>query len=176
MNSSYKLRINPAYGSLSVLNVFAQQAPPKLTSNSLARAFAGAVVRQFAEYGDGSYVVEIDLPRQSHAQALNEIVNVLVRAGFQVGEVQVTEWTTSWMEGAIAGAIGGGAIGTGIASVAGLIFGALIGAEVGAVGGMFQRKVIRTFDAVQNQFVQGGWQLTVRRPEVAPLISPRPAY
>jgi hypothetical protein len=177
MNTSYKLvaRPNYSYWYAGRLNRFAQPTVPKMTADSLAQAFAGAVVRQCVAYDDGSYEVEIDLQRQSHAHALNEIVNALVGAGFQVAEIQVTEWTPSWFEGAIAGALGGGAIGGGAANVAGLILGALIGAEVGLLGGMLKRKVIRTLDASRNYYLPGGWQLTTQDHQVSP-ATPRIAY
>lgn len=177
MTTSYKFRARPRYPrfGLGVYNVFGQPASPKLTAASLGQPLAGAVVRQLIEYTDGSYDAEVDLQRASHQDALNEITNVLVSAGFQVAEAEITEWTTSWLEGAITGAIGGGAIGGAIGSAAGMLLGALIGTEIGAIGGTLQRKVVQVIDARMNYHCPGGWQLAVRPQEPA-VITPRFAH
>lgn len=176
MSNSYKFRARPAFPpGLNVFSRFGQPTLQKLTLDSLGQSFAGAVVRQLIEYTDGSYDIEMDLQRPTHPDALNEIVNVLVGAGFQVAEAEITEWTTSWIEGAIVGALGGGAVGGIVGSLAGLFLGALIGTEVGIIGGTMQRKVIRVIDANANWYTAGGWQFVVR-PEVAPAVNPRMAY
>lgn len=178
VNSSYKVRARPTYPyfNLDGFGVFGGRTPRKLTVDSLSQCFAGAVVRQAIEYNDGTYAFDIDLQRKSHPDALNEIVNVLIGAGFQVAEAQVTEWTTSWVEGGLVGALGGGAIGGEMADAAGLLVGAAVGALAGAVGGSMQRRVIRILDAAVNRYVEGGWQFTVRLPQVAAQAPPRLAY
>lgn len=177
MTNTYKFRARPLYPHFGHdrYNLYGQPVSPQLTTGTLGQAFAGAVVRQLIEYPDGSYDTEIDLQRVTHQDALNEIANLLVGAGFQVAEAEITEWTTSWLEGAIAGALGGGALGGIIGSAAGLFLGALIGAEIGAIGGTLERKVVRVIDARMNDYQPGGWQLAVR-PEALAAMTPRAAY
>lgn len=178
MTNSYRFRARPLYPHFGddTHNVFAQPASPQLNATTLGESFAGAVVRQLIENADGSYDAEVDLQRATHQDALNEIANVLVGAGFQVAEAEIIEWTTSWLEGAIAGALGGGAIGGAIGSAAGMFIGALIGTEVGAIGGTLQRKVVHVIDARMNYHCPGGWQLAVRPQESKASITPRIAH
>lgn len=165
MTSTYKLHARPAFPhfGLDEFGLFGRPALRHgLTADSLATAIAGAAVRQLLPYNDGSYDLEIELTRQDHAQALNEIINALVAAGFRSAEAQVTEWTTSWVEGGLVGALGGGAIGGEVADVVGFLFGLAIGALVGAAGGSLQRKVTKVIGAQVDFYMQGGWQFTER--------------
>ena len=130
------------------------------TPKSFALAIPGSVVTRLADSPSGGYEVEIQVNRESHADALNAILAALQRAGLEMVEATVTEWTTSWIEGALLGGTGGGAIGGQMRQGLGLVIGLAVGAVLGGLGGSLKRTATTMYNAQRNAVVPGGWLFT----------------
>lgn len=150
---------------------------PSLSTDALAQSVAGVIVREIVETNDGGYVVDVQLQRNAHEDALNEIFAVAEQAGFQIVEATVTEWVTSWIEGLLFGAGGGTIVGAELRQDAGALIGLFVGAAVGAIGGALKPKIKAQYHAQRNILVQGGWLLTPIQPEppAAPALPWAPA-
>jgi hypothetical protein len=117
---SYKVKLEPMLWS-----------PPALTPELLAGRLAGdAVIREFASHPSGAHVVNIGLhcARDSHEEALNELLLAAQELGYAFAEAEITKIADRAIETAVAG-LGGGGLGAGSATQNGEL--AVIGAFVG---------------------------------------------
>jgi hypothetical protein len=164
MKSTYRVRIEPQryYGLIS-------HQVPELSVESLSRALAGVVVREISSGDYADYFVDVQLQRESHEQALNEILVTVQNLGYSWLEGTVTEWADQTIAGALAGGgVGGIAGGETAGPVGALVFG-LLGALVCAAVGSFieSHKVIYT-----AHWTAHGWLLTPQTPSEAPGLQP----
>lgn len=156
MKHTYRVRITPQryYG------LIAHQVPA-LSVESLSSSLTGVVVREISSGDYGDYFVDVQLQRDSHEQALNEILVTVQNLGYSWLEGTVTEWANQTIAGAFAGGgVGGIAGGESAGPVGALLFG-LLGAVVFAAVGSFieSHKVIYTV-----QLTTQGWVLTPQTP------------
>jgi len=164
MKHTYRIRIQPQHH----YSLIAHQVP-QLSADNLVRALSGVVVREISSGDYGDYFVDVQLQRESHEQALNEILAAVQNFGYSWLEATATEWADQTLGGALAGGVGGGIAGgeSGgpvTALVLGL-FGALIGAAVGSL--IESHKVIYTV-----HWTAQGWVLAPQTPPEAPGFQP----
>ena len=157
--NSYRIRTWSAAPMISMW-----EARPALDARMIGESLAEVVVRELTQNKDGSWTLDLQLNRSSHAEALDEIMALVAQAGFQWAEIEVTEWATKWVEGLLLGGGGGALLGGTTDTLTGLLAGLVGGAIAGLGVALVRPTVARILDAERNQFVQGGWQLTPKPP------------
>ncbi len=112
-------------------------APPvrPLSAELLSSAIDGLRVRQITSFDNGDQAIDVELARDSHEQALNEILIAVEQLGYSWLKASVTEWADNALAGAIFGCAGGGSVGASSGSGEAGLLGALLGLVVGAVIG-----------------------------------------
>jgi hypothetical protein len=143
---------------------------PALSQETLVQALGGAIVREISQGDHGNYFVDLQLRRDSHEQALNEILIAVQNVGYSWVEATVTEWADETASGALAGFVGGGIAGGssgdgGAALLLGL-FGALVGAAVGSF--IERHKVVYTV-----HWTARGWVLQPQTQQAPTGLQPR---
>src|ERR1700727_1131823 len=137
-----------------------------LSAEHLTTQLPDASVREVS--GDDSYygVVELQLSRDTHEEALNEILLAIQLLGFEAVNASVTEWADRAVEGALLGFAGGGTAGaaSGDADVAAVI--ALAASIVGGLVGSQLKRVEKIYELTPA--FPTGWVLTP-----VPLQEPR---
>jgi hypothetical protein len=167
MKHTYCVRIQPhRYYSL-----IAAGAGP-LTAQSLANAIEGAAVREITQGDRGDQIVDLQLQRSSHEEALNEILVVVQQLGYAWLEATVTEWADNTVGGALIGFVGGGTAGSTSEDGAVSLGLAVIGSLIGAVIGSFIERERVVYVVHWNG---SGWVLTplAPAPTPTPLAQPR---
>ena len=109
-----------------------------MTADAVARSLAGVTIRELSATEWGQYVVDLQLQRANHDEALNEIFLAFQQLGFSLVEATVSEWVNAAVEGAVLGTLGCGAVGSTsqdagimlLAGAAGAIAGAWAGSRV----------------------------------------------
>jgi hypothetical protein len=148
---AYKLKLQPLVWGVGAL-----------TPETLAgRLTTDASIRTLTEHAWG-HVAEIALERDSHHEALNELLVAAQELGYSFGEAEITKVADRALEMALGGGItGAGAVGSSsqngeaafLAGMAGWALGLLIGA------GMEKVEVL-----YEVQWTNAGWHLiSVRR-------------
>lgn len=147
-----RYRFHAAY-----LNPYVAASPPTL--EALAQFLPGVVIRGHAQLPDRQgYLIEVQLDRQSHEQALDEIEQAVARFGLQVIEAYVIEVATATAETALAGGASGGAIGATSKNPTAALAGALIGLAVGAAVGSQVERIVAAY-AVRRPPPGQPWEL-----------------
>lgn len=101
MRSTYRLRLRSIYPyPVSYLN-------QPLTQEALVRTLAGATVRELIGSPDGGYDLHLCVPRESDADALQEVAVMAAQFGLEVAEAYVVRWVTVATETAVLGALAG---------------------------------------------------------------------
>ncbi len=147
--STYRVRLSPA-----VL----QLAGTGLSRDSLERSIAGVVVREVINERFGNHVLDLELTRNSHEEALNEILIAAQQLGYSIVEATVSEWADQLIEQAAAGALGAGTV-TGLATKnpeAAVAVG-LVGMIIGGIAGAHIEKIKAVYAA--RPTYPSGWQL-----------------
>ena len=83
---------------------------PPLTSDMVVGAIPGVVVREVSEHQWGPRVVDVQLDRDTHDQALDDIERAVEAFGFSVAEAVVSEWAGDVTKAAIRSVIGDAAM------------------------------------------------------------------
>jgi hypothetical protein len=159
----YKLKLEPTLWS-----------PAVLTPESLAERLAeDAVVQELASHpsGGGIAVVALRRDRESHEEALNELLVAAQELGYAFAEAEITKIADRAIEMAVGGGITG--LGAGSATENGEL--AVIGAAVGWVVGLFVGANMEKAEVLyQVQSTNAGWHLIPVKPQrTAPT---RPAF
>lgn len=163
---SYRVAVRP-----DVRYALARQpmGEPALTEEVLAEALAGAVVRELSPTPQGNWIVDVQLERPTHEDAVEEVVAVLQQLGFSYLEGVATEWASKTVEGLLIGVTGGAITGATQSSGTALI-GAFAGALIGSLLGSEARVVAAQYRVRWNP--RTGWALTKVARQPAPAARP----
>jgi hypothetical protein len=145
---AYKLKLGPML-----------RYPSALTVESLAARLAeDAVIQEFTPHSSGSCIVDVGLQRDrdSHEDALNELLFIVQETGYSFVEAEITKIADRALEMAVGGGIGG--LGTGSATKNGEIaaFAGVVGWFAGLLIGAQMEKVEVIYRA---QRTPTGWHL-----------------
>jgi hypothetical protein len=143
-----------------------------LTKERLSQSLAGVAVRDLSEAGTGRYLLELQLQRPSHDQALSDILVALQQLGYSIVEAMVSEWVSAVVQGLLLGAASGGAVGSASRDPRITFVVAAFGAAAGAIAGSGVRNVKVVYQ-VQRTY-PSGWVLTpVQEPDaISPTLRP----
>jgi hypothetical protein len=105
-----------------------------LSADAIEQLLPGATVRSLNPVV-GGYEVALDLQRDDHARAMEDIESVLGQLGFAATQAAITEFVSSWLKGAAIAGAGGAAIGAAsnhaetcaFLFLSGLVLGAVVG-------------------------------------------------
>jgi hypothetical protein len=160
MKHTYRIRVRPhRYHGLVAAG--ARPLSPQILSESIN----GVVVRQVAQNEFGDHVVDLQLQRPSHEDALNEILLVVQQLGYSWLEATVTESVDNAIGGALIGLLGGG-VGGAASGDGGVAAGlAFIGLLVGAAVGSFFDQVKVIYEVHRTAT---GWVFTQLTPKTMP--------
>jgi hypothetical protein len=154
---AYKVRLEPMLWRSAVL-----------TPESLAERLAGdAVIQGFASHPSGSHLVNIGLhrDRDSHQEALNELLLAAQELGYTFVEAEITKIADRAIEMAVGLGVGG--LGAGSTTENGEL--AVIGAAIGWVVGLFVGANLQKVELMYRvQWTNAGWHLTGVTPQSAP--------
>jgi hypothetical protein len=146
--------------------------PAALTPEVLAERLAGdAVIHEIAPQPSGSHLVTIGLQRdrESHEEALNELLFAAQELGYTFAEGMITRVADRAIEMALGGGVGG--FGVGSTTENGEL--AALGAFAGWVVGLFVGANMKKVEVLYRvQLTSAGWELTRVAPQPAPM---RPA-
>ncbi len=134
--------------------------PTSLTAEVLAQHLAGdAVIHECAPHPSGSQLVTIGLQRDrdSHEEALNELLLAAQELGYAFVEGMITRVADRALEMALGGGIGGFGVGSTTENGETAVLGALAGWCVGLLVGANMQKVEVVYRA---QLTSTGWDLT----------------
>ncbi len=158
----YKLRLEPILWSSRVL-----------TAEALAAWLPGdAMVRDFAPQSLGGHVVSVELrrDRETHEEALNDLLLAAQALGYGFAEAEITKVA----DRAIEMAVGFGVTGLGAGSTTQNGETALIGAGIGWVVGLFVGSRMEKAEVLYEvQATSRGWHLMSVKPH--PAAPARPA-
>lgn len=158
---AYKLKLEPTLWHV-----------PQLTPELLAGSLPGdAVIQGFAPQHSGSHLANIALERDrdSHEEALNELLIAAQEIGYGFVEAEITRIADRAIEMAVGGGVGG--FGVGSTTENGEV--ALLGAFAGWIVGLFVGANMEKVEVVYRaQLTSTGWHLAPGAPQSAPL---RPA-
>jgi hypothetical protein len=154
---TYRLRLWPMLWS-----------PPELTLESLAERLArDALIHEFAPHPSGGHVVGITLQRdrESHEEALNELLLAAQELGYTFVEAGITRVADRALEMAVGCCVGGLSAGAStekgeaaaIGAVAGWLFGLFVGANMKKIEVMYEAR-----------WTEAGWKIVRVDPEPAP--------
>jgi hypothetical protein len=151
--NTYQLRVRPIHR----LTSFGWHSP-ELDTGHLASQLPGVSVRGLSSENACHWVIDLQLARDTHDQALNEIFVAVQLLGFEVVNAWVTEWADRTIEGALLGLAGGGTAGSasGNADLAGLI--ALAASVLGGLVGSQLKRVEKVYELTPT--FPSGWVLT----------------
>jgi hypothetical protein len=131
MRNTYEVRIRPT-AVRALMQLGAQPFSPEV----LGRSLAGATIRQLSQEEWGDYTLTLHLQRETHEQALNEILLAVQEYGYWIVAGTVNEWANAAGQAAFAGVLGGGAIGSRASdpwvALGAIVFGGLLGAAAGS--------------------------------------------
>lgn len=141
--------------------------PAALTAESLAAHFADdAVVQEFVPHPSGSCVVSVELQRDrdSHGDALNELLFAGQKLGYSFAEAEITKIADRAIEMAVGGCIGG--LGLGSTTENDQI--AALGAVAGWLAGLFIGAKMEKVEVIYRaQRTPTGWHLIPVAPQPA---------
>jgi hypothetical protein len=158
---AYKLKLEPALWHVPELT-------PELLSEHLPD---DALIQALAPYQSGAQVVTVGLQgdRESHEEALDELLFAAQKIGYAFAEAEITKIADRAVEMAVGGGIGGFGVGSTTENGELAVLGAFAGWIVGLFVGANMKKVEVLY---RVQLTNAGWQLTRVTPQPAPL---RPA-
>lgn len=146
--------------------------PAALSAEVLAARLAGdAVIHEFAPHQSGSHLVTVGLQRDrdSHEEALNELLLAAQELGYTFVEGEITKVADRAIEMAVGLGVGG--LGAGSTTENGEL--AVIAAAIGWVVGLFVGANMQKVEVIYRvQWTGAGWHLTRVTPQPAQL---RPA-
>jgi hypothetical protein len=153
---AYKLKIGPML-----------YYPAELTAESLAGRLAeDAVIQEFAPHPSGSCIVNIELhrDRDSHGEALNELLFAVQELGYSFAEAEITKIADRAIEMAVGGCIGG--LGLGATTENDQI--AVLSAAGGWLAGLFIGAKMEKVEVIYRaQRTPTGWHLIPAAPQPA---------
>lgn len=153
---AYKLKLGPML-----------RYPAELTAESLAARLADdAVIQGFATHPSGSGVVSVALQRDrdSHEDALNELLFAAQQVGYSFVEAEITKIADRAIEMAIGGGIGG--LGLGSTTENDQI--AVLGAAAGWLAGLFVGANMKKAEVIYRvQRTGTGWHFVAVAPQPA---------
>jgi hypothetical protein len=158
---AYKLRLEPVLWHTA-------QLTPELLSEHLPD---DALLQGFAPHPSGAHVANVGLQRdrESHEEALNELLLAAQRIGYAFAEAEITKIADRALEMAFGGGVGGFGVGSTTENGELAVLGAFVGWCVGLLVGANMKKVEVVY---RVQLTSAGWELTRVAPQPAPL---RPA-
>lgn len=134
-------------------------AIPLFNPEALTQAIRGAQVRAFVQLPLGQgYEIELQLQRETHDEALDEIALALDQVGLQLVRAYAIEVTTAAIETAMAAGGAGGLIGSGTKDGGATLAGALLGAAIGAALGSQIERVTAAY-TVTKPYPSSPWHL-----------------
>jgi hypothetical protein len=167
--NTYRLTVRPDIRyALAVKRI----GEPVLAEDVVVKALAGAVVRELGRTPQGNWIVDVQLDRPSHGDAVEEIVAVLQQLGFSYLEGVATEWASKTVEGLLLG-LGGGAITGATQNSGAALIGAFAGALIGSIAGSEMRVIAAQYHVRWNR--QTGWVCTQLPSDGAAATAARPA-
>lgn len=135
----------------------------ELTAQSIASLLPGSRVSSMTAF-EGGYTIAIELDRDDHPAATEELDTAFQQLGFTVLDAAITEFVDSLLEGAALGAASGAAFGAATKSGVGFVLFFLGGFAAGALIGSSQRRVKARYVA-RRPFPGTAWQITRLDPE-----------
>lgn len=140
--------------------------PSALTEEALTEVLTDAAVRELSTTASGHSIIDVQLKRPTHQEALNDILFAVQQLGYLWLEGEVREWTDATVSGALLGALGGyGTAGSASENAEVVTLAAIVGALAGGFAGS-QVKRVKVLYAVR--WTPSGWQLTeVQQPQPA---------
>lgn len=163
--NTYKIRINPD------IRHALSSVEPTLTKKMLVDAIPDIVVRGMSDRQWGPRIIDVQLDRATHEQALEEIVSAVQWFGFSLAEAVVSEWADNATERAIRWMLGEGAVDVAAENPAVGILAAIIGGVVGLFVSTEERKLEAQYEAHRLYY---GWAFreTPRQQLAGPLLRP----
>jgi hypothetical protein len=158
---AYKLKLKPALWS-----------PAALTPESLAsRLVAHAVVEELTSDPSGAAVATVVLrrDRESHGEALNELLVAAQELGYAFVEAEITKVADRAIEMAVGFGVGGLGAGSTTENAELAVIGAAVGWVVGLLVGANMQKVEVLYRA---QWTNAGWHLIPVNPQPAAPVRP----
>jgi hypothetical protein len=151
--NTYQLRVRPIHRLTSH-----GWHSPELNTGHLVSHLPGVNVRGLSSEDPYHWVVDLQLARGTHDDALNEIFVAVQLLGFEVVNAWVTEWADRSVEGALLGLAGGGTAGAASvnADLAALI--ALVASVLGGLVGSQLKRVEKVYELTPT--FPSGWVLT----------------
>jgi hypothetical protein len=145
--NSYRIRVQPNL-----------RFPSPLTEDALTEVLADASIRELSATASGHSIIDLQLMRPTHEEALDDILFVVQQLGYAWLEAEVREWTDATVEGLVLGALGGfGTAGSVSENPEVLAIAAIVAALAGGFAGS-QVKRVKVLYAVR--WTPTGWQLT----------------
>jgi hypothetical protein len=156
---AYKLKLRPLVWS-----------PAALTPEALAgRLASDASIRSLSEESWG-HVADIALERDSHQEALNELLTAAQELGYSFAEAEITKVADRALEMAFGGGItGAGVVGSSSQNGEAAFLGGLAGWAVGLLIGAGMEKVEVIYEV---QWTNAGWHL-ISVPRTSTAARPR---
>jgi hypothetical protein len=159
---SYKLKLEPTL-----------RYPLPLTPELVAERLASdALVHGFASHPSGSRVVSVGLQRDrdSHEEALNELLLAVEEVGYTFVEAEITKIADRALEMAFGGSVGGLGIGSRTETAEGAVLGTMAGWCIGLLVGANVKKVEIMY---RVQWTSAGWRFARVPPRQAAALSAR---
>ena len=129
----------------------------RLSEDLLVSELAGVVVRELSQDERGRVTIEVELPRDSDEQALEEVATLLAHLGFVVLRATVSEWVNEIIERALLGAFAGGTLGAAAKNTLAAGVALVLGAIILGASGAAVRKLKAEYEASRDPF--GAWSL-----------------
>jgi hypothetical protein len=158
---AYKLRLEPVLWHTA-------QLTPALLSEHLPD---DALIQALTTHPSGAQVVSVGLQRdrESHEEALNELLFAAQKIGYAFAEAEITKIADRAIEMAVGGGVGG--FGVGSTTENGEL--AVLGAFAGWIAGLFVGANMKKVEVLYRvQLTNTGWHLTPVAPQPMPI---RPA-
>jgi len=157
---AYRLKLEPILWS-----------PPSLTPESLAEHLAAdVVIRSLTKQSRGHLAdIEIQRDRESHVEALNELLIAVQGVGYAFAEAEITKVADRALEMALGGGItGAGVVGSSSQNGEAAFLAGLAGWAVGLLIGAGMEKVEVIYEV---QWTNAGWRL-IPAPHTGTVVRP----
>jgi hypothetical protein len=164
----YRFRVHP-----NIDYALTVHRTPLLTRDAIIEALPDATVRELTSLGSGHYIVDVQLQRLSHEEALNEIIAVLWNLGFGYLEATVSDWTSEAVGRAVVGLLGGGAVSAPSENSAVIFLAGIVGAVIAGLTGRGMHKLRAEYEVLWDR-QQGCWTLSKLPPRQQPQQRLRP--
>ena len=122
------------------------------------RSIAGAIVHRLERDSFGQFILELQVERVDHGDAMNDIASGLESMGWTLSQAIITEWATQAVAGATFGTGAGAATGLSSEDPATFLVLTVLGLAVGAVVGSLFSEVRKQYLVTRRpHYMGGGW-------------------